>query len=262
MTAGRFERIAKGALLLALFALVLASVGLVVSTDRLVQTADRTVAALPAQIDRQAAETRNAALLAISDTRKDALGEIANLRRDLLTRVDSLSAKADQQLTSTRQEVLAQVDGLRYTANSRIGDTLKLADAAIAEVRNLHAEVSPILMNAAQITEHANAASAILLRRDALPAQILGLTAAAKVTLGESAQTMRTIRDSTPKFVAQGQAIATDFQGITANINRLTKPHWYDRLLGYTLNGAILFRQLHPATNLTVKGAEFISSQK
>jgi hypothetical protein len=34
-------------------------------------------------------------------------------------------------------------------------------------------------------------ASAIILRLDALPAQLLGLTDAAKVTLGQTAETMR-----------------------------------------------------------------------
>ena len=49
--------------------------------------------------------------------------------------------------------------------------------------------------------------------------------------------------------------------GITPNINRLTKPRWYDRVLGYGLNGVVIYRNLNPATNLTVKGAQLVSSR-
>jgi len=51
------------------------------------------------------------------------------------------------------------------------------------------------------------------------------------------------------------------FSNVADNVDRLTKPKWYDRVLGYTLNGAILYRNLNPATNLTVKGAQFIQAQ-
>lgn len=56
------------------------------------------------------------------------------------------------------------------------------------------------------------------------------------------------------------QGIGTNVDGITANINRLTKPRWYDRVLGYGLNGVVIYRNLNPATNLTVKGAQIVSS--
>jgi hypothetical protein len=51
--------------------------------------------------------------------------------------------------------------------------------------------LKPTFDNAAAITAQVRDASAILLRHDALPAQLLGLTDAAKVTLGQTAETMR-----------------------------------------------------------------------
>jgi hypothetical protein len=44
-------------------------------------------------------------------------------------------------------------------------------------------------------------------------------------------------------------------------VNHLTTPHWYDRVLGYGLNGVVIYRNLNPATNLIVKGAQVISSR-
>jgi hypothetical protein len=56
------------------------------------------------------------------------------------------------------------------------------------------------------------------------------------------------------------QQIGTDVSGTANNLNRLTKPHWYDRLLGYGLNGVLIYRNLNPITNLAVKGAQMLSA--
>jgi hypothetical protein len=69
-------------------------------------------------------------------------------------------------------------------------------------------------------------------------------------------------QSSATTFNAGFPGIVTNFGGFVSNLNRLTSPKWYDRVIGYTLNGAVIFRELNPATNLTIKGAQFISSQK
>jgi hypothetical protein len=73
---------------------------------------------------------------------------------------------------------------------------------------------------------------------------------------------MKTVRDAAPLFVAQGREVTANFNSIAVNIKRLTQPHWYDRLLGYGLNAAIVYRQLHPANGIVERAAEAISSQK
>ena len=97
--------------------------------------------------------------------------------------------------------------------------------------------------------------------------QLLGLVAASKVTAGETAQTMRDVRSAVPSFITQGQRISANvdtataqFSGVATNLNRLTKPKWYDRLLGYGLNGVVIYRDLNPVTSLTVRGVQFLTS--
>jgi hypothetical protein len=68
------------------------------------------------------------------------------------------------------------------------------------------------------------------------------------------------VRAALPGAITTWQGIGTNVDGITANINRLTKPRWYDRLLGYGLNGVVIYPNLNPATNLTTKGAQILSS--
>lgn len=160
MKLGSFERFVKGATLLALFVLVVALSVFVVSMVSLVRTAEKTVAGLPAQIDRQVADTRTAAVGAINDTRRDTLAEIASIRTDVLSRVDSLSAMADTQLTGIRSQVLGEVDEIRKTADTRLGDTL-------ARVDTLSDKIDPVMANVSVITGHVASVTAHL--DDALP---------------------------------------------------------------------------------------------
>ena len=63
-----------------------------------------------------------------------------------------------------------------------------------------------------------------------------------------------------PILMKGADTTVTNFASITDNINKLTKPKWYDRLLGYGLNGVIIYRDLNPVTNLTLKGVQFLTS--
>ncbi len=238
----------------ALACVLLASlIALVVYAILLVRTATAVVSALPEGISREIQNARAGLLAEVGTARADLTEQVEAARKDVLVR-------SERQVAAVRTDLMREVGEIRLAADRRVGDTLARADRALATVEALRQDVKPTLDHSAAITAHAEAASAVLFRRDALLAQLLGLTAAAKVTLGETAQTMRSVRGAVPGFLAQGQDIAANFQAITSNVNRLTKPRWYDRLLGYSLNGVVIYRNLNPETNLTVKGAQFVSS--
>ena len=57
-----------------------------------------------------------------------------------------------------------------------------------------------------------------------------------------------------------GDAKVGDSPG-AGNLDRLTKPHWYDRLLGYGLNGVVIYRNLNPAASIAAKGALIVSGR-
>ena len=205
-----------------------------------VRTATATVAKLPAELGA---------------TRVALLSEVRAARRDLLGR-------SERQLATLRQEVLAEAGEIRRTADQRVGDTLARADVALATAMALRQDLQPVLASAQETLRDADRTVV-----DLHP-QLLGLVAASKVTAGETAHTMRDLRGAVPGFLAQGQAIAGNvqtatlgFSGVADNLNRLTKPKWYDRLLGYGLNGLVMYRNLNPITSLTVKGAQVLTSR-
>ena len=220
-------------------ALLAALTGLVVCAIQLVRAATATVSAVPGEVRA----TRAALVDEIQAARKDVLG------------------RSERQVVALRKDLMAEAGEIRETADRRVGDTLARADEALETAESLRRGLQPVLDTAQGILHDADRTVI-----DLHP-QMLGLVAASKVTAGETAQTMREFRNAVPSFIAQGQKISAnvdtatlEFSGVATNLNRLTKPKWYDRLLGYGLNGAVIYRDLNPVTSLTVKGLQFLTS--
>jgi len=197
---------------------VLAAVG--VSALLLVRNTTAVVAAMPAEIQA----TRAALVAEIQATRGDLTSQVQSAREDLLDR-------ADRQVSAVRGDVMGEVAQIREAADRRVGDTLRRADTALGTMNVLRDDLKPTIENVAAITAQAKEASAILFRRDALPAQLLGLTAAAKVTLGQTAETMRDIQRATPEIVANIRATteasteaSKNTAQVMANFAKATKP--------------------------------------
>lgn len=196
----------------------LAAVG--VSAFLLVRTTTAVVAAVPAEIQA----TRAALVAEIQSTRGDLTSQVQSAREDLLGR-------ADRQVSALRGDVMGEVAEIREAADRRVGDMLGRVDTALGTMNVLHDDLKPTIENVAAITAQAKDASAILLRRDALPAQLLGLTAAAKVTLGQTAETMRDIQRATPEIVANIKATteasteaSQNTAQVMANFAKATRP--------------------------------------
>jgi len=236
---GRGPILMKTALRICVCALLAALTGLVVSAIELVRATTAVVSALPGEVDA---------------TRTALLKEVGMARQEVLVR-------SERQIAALRKDMLAEAGEIRAAADRRVGDTLARVDTVLGTADSLRGDLEPVL-SAAQTTLRDTDRTV----RDLHP-QLLGLVASSKVTAGETAQTMRDFRAAVPNFIAQGQRITANvdtatsqFSGVATNLNRLTKPKWYDRLLGYGLNGVVIYRDLNPVTSLTVKGVQFLTS--
>ncbi|MDE2104523.1 MAG: hypothetical protein KGL39_45225 [Patescibacteria group bacterium] len=189
-------------------ALLASLIGLVVCIGFAVHRATAALCALPAGVQAEVQATRTALVGEIQATRGDLNAQIDGVRKDLLGK--------DGQVASLRDDVMSQVAELRDTADRRLGDTLARVDTALVTVDQLRADLQPTLTNVQAITGHANEASAILFRRDALPAQLLGAVAAAKTTLGQTTLTMRTFQQAEPALLEAAQKVANNSDAATA----------------------------------------------
>jgi len=247
----------------ALLCILIGSViGLVVALILFIRVLAQTVAEVPLIVQAEVAQTRAAALAAISDSRRDMMAEIDSIRTDARELGDGALGRIDAATMTSRR----QISELTAVADKRIGETIALVSetirpvpALLAGLNETNRTIRETVASIRPTIDHTNEATAILFRRDALPAQILGLVGASKVTMGETAQTMRDIQRATPQMLLTFGTFERSAAATAENLNRLTKPRWYDRAIGYGMTGAVTYRALHPVTNVTLKGTEYLS---
>jgi len=71
----------------------------------------------------------------------------------------------------------------------------------------------------------------------------------------------KTFNAGFPSLMKDAGSITNNVDAITGNFRRLTNPKWYDRLIGYGLNAAVIYRNLNPVTSIALTGASFLSSR-
>jgi hypothetical protein len=205
----------------------------------------------------------------VAATRKALVGEVAATRIALTAQVEAarkdIVGRSDRQVFGIRKDVLDEVKAVRETTDRRIGDTLGRVDTALGKVEELRGDLKPTLDHAASITKQVDDATPLWLdcryNADCLFNRYVGVSKGIENAALNFGQASADVRAALPTAIATWQGIGANVGGITANVNQLTKPRWYDRLLGYGVNGVVIYRDLNPATNLTVKGAQIVSSR-
>lgn len=215
-----------------------------VYTILLLEAARATVAAIPGEIQ----STRSSLVAEVAAARCDLTSQIAAARRELLS-------LADRQATALRTESLSEAGEIRKAADRRLGDTLSRVDTALGKIDELRGDLKPVLANAAELEGDAKDSW------DDLYWDVKASVASTTVAANNVGQMSIDIRGAVPGIMQTWSGIGGNVSEITGNIDRLTKPHWYDRLLGYGLNGVIMYRNLNPVTNLTLKGAQILSGR-
>lgn len=171
--------------------------------------------------------------------RADLVDELEATRHELL-------AELNLQAKDIRGDASTQIAAMRQMVDQRTGDALALVDrradaltaaadaqldAANATLAGIRTDLSPALQNSQRLIADTDKAV------NDLHPQLLGLVAASKVTAGETAQTMRQVKDATPAMVQSVQSVAKSFDGIAADVKKeaddITKPKtWWQKVLG------------------------------
>ena len=224
-------------------ALLAALTGVAVSAILLLRAATATVASVPGEIQA---------------LRGDLNQQVAAARRDILGR-------SERQTEALRRDAMAEIERVRETADRRIGDTLTRVDDALDTVAGVRRDLEPTLTHSAAIAAQIDDALPLFLdcehNADCVFNRYVGVSRGierAALNVGEASQDFRA---DLPRMLGTWEQVGDNISGTAANVQRLTKPRWYDRLIGYGLNGVILYRNLNPVTNLTIKGAQAIASR-
>lgn len=226
-----------------LCALLAALTALAGYTAMLIHTATQTMAAVPQEI----AETRRALLAEVHASRVDVL------------------MRSERQFAALRSDATAQISDIRETADRRIGDTLARVDSALGTIDQVSRELQPALEHSASVAAQFDDALPLFLDCDHNPDCAFNRYVGASKGIERAALNIgaatQDVRGALPKMLLTWNQIGAGVAGTAGNVERLTKPHWYDRLIGYALNGIVIYRNLNPVTNLTLKGAQTLSAR-
>jgi hypothetical protein len=239
-------------------ALLAALTGVAVQAILLLHAATLATRALGGGVSAELRATRTDLVGQVAAAREDLAGQIEASRKDLLGR-------AERQLAALRGDVMGQVAETRKVADQRIGDTLAHVDTALGKIEELRGDLKPVFDHAASVTKQVDDAAPLFLdcefNQDCVFNRYVGASKGVERAAMNFGQMSADVQTALPTAIKTWQGIGTNVGGIAANVNRLTTPHWYDRVLGYGLNGVVIYRNLNPATNLIVKGAQVISSR-
>jgi hypothetical protein len=234
-------------------ALLAALTALTVAATIFVRAATATVAAVPAQI-----RLTRAALVA----------EAGAARQDLNRQIDATRAAtlslSDRQATAFRTGLLERTANFGDSTSRQFGATLSRIDAALATTTALEGELRPTLRHSASVAAQLDDSLPMFLDCDHNPDCVfnryVGVSRGVETAATDVSGMSRDFRRDWPSYLKTWQDIGLQTDGFVANMNRITKPRWYDRLIGYTLNGAVIYRNLSPI-GAAVTGAQILSSR-
>ncbi|MGO9229925.1 MAG: hypothetical protein ACLQKA_12070 [Bryobacteraceae bacterium] len=234
-------------------ALLVAFTALGVAATIFVRAATVTVAAVPAEIRL----TRAALVEQAGAARQDLTRQIAATRSAAL-------AVADRQATQFRTGLLAQTAGFGDTTSRQLGGTLSRIDTALDSTSSLERELRPTIRHSASVAAQIDSSLPMFLDCDHNPDCVfnryVGVSRGIETAAIDVSGMSRDFRRDWPSYLKTWQDIGVQTDGFVANMHRITQPHWYDRLIGYTLNGVLIYRNLNPA-GAVVTGAQILSSR-
>ena len=198
-------------------ALLAALAGVAVQAALLLHAATLATRALPVAMSGEIQTTRAVLVAQVAAARGDLTGQIEAARKDLL-------ARTEREVADFRTGVLGEVAQIRITADQRVGDSLNRVDTALGKVEELRGDLKPVLANAATLEQHADALTGDAKdSMDDLYFDVKASVASVTVAANSVGQMSMDVKTATPKALATWQAIGTNVDGITGNINRLTK---------------------------------------
>jgi ABC-type transporter Mla subunit MlaD len=186
----------------------------------LLLTIRATVAAVPGEI----AVTRSLLIGQVAALRIDALAEIdsqANgIRKDvgimIPNSINIMTDVANKQLTGLRSDTMTRVDHMTVTVDGAVNKADDLLTGLRYDIRPVIANTAALAANAAALTKDAQDSW------DDSYDDVRGLLLSAEFATTQTAQTMQTVREAAPQFLATSQETNHQFAGIATDVHRFT----------------------------------------
>lgn len=192
----------------------------------------------------------------ISQSRAEILAHLQDLEAQVLQRVDHTTHRVDRQLSQTQQGVFSRLDRLDAQAFREIRELNQELQASLGKVTTQTGEVSASIQ-------------ALSTQYQTLPHTVNQVVGAFSENLNcdindlcwphltqdvllDTRAAMRTFNTQFPRItnnvVAASSAVATqtplitnNITDITSNLNRMTRPRWWDRAISWGVSGSLIY---------------------
>jgi len=212
--------------------------------------------------------------------------ELTATRLLIDTRISSLETTTNQQLTDWRNLTDRQLTDVRTVADRRIASLAKITDDRLAHLEGETLKRVDVLVTSADknLTAVAGGVNDLTGTYAKLPDRlnsslkpytdceendfcwpnlVTDSMVAFRASSRDTSATMQGISSTLPQiagdihigtnaFATEFPVIAQNVTNVTANIDRLTRPKWYDRLIGYGLSGSLMWFNINRAFIPTV----------
>lgn len=206
------------------------------------------------------------------------------IQTDLNTHLTTIETKTDKQVTKLQTNVKEVVTGVLDKTNDKVNkaldivsektqNTLDIADNRLGEVTSgitgVKSDVDQVTKSfTVDLPNYINDQYGTFIdckvNAYCVPNLAVDTLIAARESSRNISLTMDTLNKTTlPQFTSQFASIGKNVDGITANVKKLTTVHWYDRVIGYSLNAGLIYGQAHAAlAGSVVAVVKDVSSQK
>lgn len=178
--------------------------------------------------------------------------EIPILRNSVFAVVDDSVKRIDRRVASVEKNLFARVDSIEKKTFIEIEKTNRDIHQVALSIDNLSQEYNKVPNELFKITKNIEPNINCSINDYCWPNLFSDLLIDSRNMVRDGSKTFSLVNREVPKFTSDINKVSTSLAveipkvtenttKITDNINRLTKPKWYDRLLGIGANATLIY---------------------
>ena len=221
----------------------------------------KTVNGLPAQVDAR-----------LGKIQTDVSEKIDNAQVSFSSDIHFATNQTDKRLASIQDQTMSKLDTLNANFNNQLTQTninfnnqMSKTNQSFSDFTQIYEKIPAI------VADRLDPYTDCKINDLCLQGQLSDSLFAIRTTSRNISETMLSINHTLPLVesdvtkVADSLAVGVpkivmNVDEISHNINVITHPHWYDRIISYAGLGIGMYRNLNPVTNLTISGTQLIAT--
>lgn len=188
----------------------------------------------------------------IENTTSEIVKEIPKLRTDIFSTIDTNIMRIDRRISSIERNLFDRVDSIETNTFSRIDALSKNLDIITQESLALSASYKTIPNELTKTIGTVNSRMDCTYNDSCWPNLFSDVLIDTRNMARTGSSSFLVVNKEIPKLTSEVSKVSTSLSvgipkivdnttSVTKNINRLTQPRWYDRILGVGANASLIY---------------------